>query len=98
MNELPSRDAFFACLDTPFHLDEPGLGVELLLAQVSELKATREAQTFSIIFHGPADCLMPQRIYRLAHPRLGEFDLFLVPIGAQGNRVMYEAVFNQMLI
>jgi hypothetical protein len=49
---------------------------------------------FSLIFRGPRAPLLPQRTYRLAHPALGAFDLFLVPIGPDQDGQCYEAVFN----
>ena len=36
----------------------------------------------------------PQAIYRVSHPKLGEFDLFLVPIQSRKPGLDYEAVFN----
>jgi hypothetical protein len=49
---------------------------------------------FSIVFLGPRDPLLPQRIYRLEHEELGTLDLFLVPIGRDDAGVRYEAVFT----
>lgn len=49
---------------------------------------------FSIVFHGPGDVLLPQRIYRMEHAEIGVFDLFLVPIGPDEKGLRYEAVFN----
>ena len=48
---------------------------------------------FSLVFRGPRDRVLPQRIYRLAHAEMGEFELFLVPIGPDGEGMRYEAVF-----
>lgn len=36
----------------------------------------------------------PQAIYRVSHPKLGEFDLFLVPVQTRKPGLDYEAVFN----
>lgn len=36
----------------------------------------------------------PQAIYRVSHPTLGEFDLFLVPVQSRKPGLDYEAVFN----
>lgn len=41
----------------------------------------RHRQPFSIVFRGPGDVLLPQRIYRMEQDRIGAFELFLVPIG-----------------
>ena len=49
---------------------------------------------FSIVFLGPRDPVLPQRIYRLEHDELGTLDLFLVPIGRDDAGVRYEAVFT----
>ena len=98
-DQLPTRDDFAGCLHTRFRvMDAPQQAVlDLELAQVSELRGNRSAQTFSIVFHGPAGRFMPQRIYRLSHDRLGELELFLVPVGKEGESILYEAVFNQLI-
>ena len=49
---------------------------------------------FSIVFRGPHDLLLPQRIYRIEHDQIGAFDLFLVPIGPDQLGLRYEAVFT----
>jgi hypothetical protein len=51
------------------------------------------ARPFSLVFRGPGEPVLPQRIYRLEHPALGALDLFLVPIGRQPDGLRYEAVF-----
>ena len=45
---------------------------------------------FTLVFRGPGEPLLPQRIHRLEHPVLGALDLFLVPIGPG----RYEAIFT----
>ncbi len=52
-----------------------------------------EMERFSLYFHGPATFL-PQAIYPISHEGMGDFDLFLVPIGSIENGFRYEAVFN----
>jgi hypothetical protein len=49
---------------------------------------------FSLVFRGPSDVLVPQRIYRVEHAELGAFELFLVPIGPDREGMRYEAVFT----
>jgi hypothetical protein len=53
----------------------------------------RERAPFSIVFRGPRDLALPQRIYRMEHDDLGTFELFLVPIGAGNDGTRYEAIF-----
>jgi hypothetical protein len=50
-------------------------------------------QQFSLIFRGPADRMLPQGTYRLGHPRLGEIEIFLVPLGPDPEGMRYEAAF-----
>ena len=51
-------------------------------------------ERFSVFFAGPGDIKLPQHLYRLAHHRMGEFDIFLVPVSGDENSYRYEAVFN----
>src|SRR6266849_5160998 len=41
----------------------------------------RSREPFSIVFRGPRECLLPQKIYKIEHEKLGMLELFLVPIG-----------------
>jgi hypothetical protein len=47
---------------------------------------------FSLLFHTRPDVLIPQQICRLRNPRLGEFPLFIVPLGPDARGMRYEAV------
>ena len=49
---------------------------------------------FTLTFVGPLQPVLPQRIYRLEHAGVGEFDLFLVPVGPNAQGMQYEAVFT----
>jgi len=53
-----------------------------------------ERVPFSLVFRGPLEPILPQRIYRFEHDALGEFDLFIVPIGPDDSGMQYEAVFG----
>jgi len=52
-----------------------------------------ERESFSLLLLGPKDPCLPQRIYRLEHPQMGSFEIFLVPIGRDEQGTRYEAVF-----
>ena len=56
--------------------------------------ARGERTPFSIVFRGPLEPVLPQRIYRFEHDELGSFELFIVPIGPDESGMQYEAVFN----
>lgn len=49
---------------------------------------------FSLVFVGPREPLLPQRIYPCRHEELGDFELFLVPIDSDSSGTRYEAVFT----
>lgn len=49
---------------------------------------------FSLIFHGPASPYAPQGTWRLKHAELEALDLFLVPLGPEGDLMRYQAVFS----
>jgi hypothetical protein len=54
---------------------------------------------FSLVFVDSASTVaehLPQGIYRVTHAQLGEYDLFLVPLGpsADGVGIRYEAIFT----
>jgi hypothetical protein len=53
-------------------------------------------QPFSLIFRGPRDPMLSQRIYSLEHPTLGSLTIFLVPVGPEGDPtgLHYQAIFN----
>lgn len=69
------------------------LEVELVSATGPD-ESTGDARPFSIVFRGPADTLLPQRIYQMEHAGIGSFELFLVPIAPDEEGHRYEAVFN----
>ena len=89
---LPHRDTSFRVVGTDFD------GLEVRLTDVDELPVQPNAprpESFSLVFAGPGRPMLEQRTYRLAHPVIGELEIFLVPIGysAEGG-LLYEAVFN----
>ena len=49
---------------------------------------------FSLIFRGPLDPSLPQRIYPMEHEQMGTLELFLVPIGPDAEGMRYQAIFN----
>lgn len=77
--------------------DDTGM-LEVELVEVSPLgenqKDEDQRQSFSVIFRGPGEPVLPQRIYSLEHKGLGQLDLFLVPLGPENDDMLYEAVFT----
>ncbi len=83
-------------LNTKFRVVEMDEPVELELFNVSELKTGGGQESFSLLFHGAKDKLLPQKLYDLEHDTLGQGSIFLVPVGAKDDIIEYEAVFNRL--
>lgn len=49
---------------------------------------------FSLIFIGPSDVVLVQRIHVLKHEKMGEVPIFLVTVGKDERGYHYQAVFN----
>ena len=90
-------DDFQACLKQTFLLQLDDYSDELELIRVErheDSHALGEREAFSIVFQSNRAEILAQQSCRLAHPRLGELDLFIVPIGQDDAGVRYEAVFS----
>ncbi len=96
MLEHLTRETLSHHLNTKFRLYFDGSkAVEVELIEVTGGETTRQ-ENFSVIFRGPVDHPFWQRIYRMEHEQLGDFELFLVPIRKDAQGFYYEAVFNRV--
>lgn len=82
-----------------FMLNEDDLPpLELKLETVEALNASGGPKgmrpPFSLMFRCPDQRVLPQRLYRLEHPAMGEIAIFMVPIGRDQSGVQYQALFN----
>jgi hypothetical protein len=82
-----------------FRVDLGPRSIELVVTRVIRAAEDRpraselKRDSFSIFFWGPADVLLPQRMYDLAgDPALP--GLFIVPVGRNSDGYEYEAVFT----
>lgn len=53
-----------------------------------------DVERFSLYFYGPGEFCLPQMTYRIEHERMGELDIFLVPVAQDARGFRYEAVFS----
>lgn len=98
MTENLTKDQFAANLNSKFRVQhDASSDLEIELRQVNEGIATPRNEQFALVFAGPQVPFLQQAIYHLIHDKLGEFDLFLVPIGKEPGGFQYEAVFNRFL-
>ena len=88
-------DDFIPCRGQSFRLRAPAGEAELELAEIRPLgRAVRPGGAFSLLFLAPSGPFLPQATYLIAHPTLGDLELFIVPVGAQDGRNAYEAIFT----
>lgn len=75
-------------------------GAEQMVLELVEAKEVGrphrpEARTpFSLVFRGPTEPVLPQRIYAFEHEELGRLEIFIVPIGRDERGTSYEATFT----
>lgn len=95
MLEDLTKESFQPLVGDTFRLVSHEPPLELKLAEI-EARWGRgpKREPFSLLFLGPAEPLLPQRIYRLEHRSLGALDIFLVPVGRDGAAARYEAAFT----
>ena len=93
-----TEQEFSKHIGTEFQADVNQNEVALKLTDVKGYLSKPNEQSgmerFSAFFDGPGAMKLPQAIYHLRHEKMGEFDLFLVPVSGDANGFRYEAVFN----
>ncbi len=105
LDEL-SFATFKALVNSRFRVAvSPAATVELELIEaelagevVSDQSRTPKYENFSLVFAGAAGERLTQKTYRFSHDKIGDFDLFIVPIAAERGRIHYQAVFNRLLL
>ena len=99
MSDFQTEAEFAKNVNTNFRIEfEGSKHVDLKLVAVTprKIEPNEEAgmERFSAVFSGPLDFFLPQATYHIAHPEMGEFDVFLVAIGKEADGFRYEAVYN----
>jgi hypothetical protein len=95
--DLLSLDHFAGCLNETFSADLQGMQAAFVLVEARPLPAhmpNAARVPFSLVFHNESALLFPQQTYRMHHPRLGETDIFLVPVAQDRSGFLYQAVFS----
>lgn len=77
-----------------FTLEEASIELELEEATLGAAPPDAGRHPFSLVFRGPPDPLLAQRIHRLEHAELGALEIFIVPIARDAGAARYEAVFS----
>ena len=93
-----SLETFSPYVGEQFAIDtgsDTELGVTLVEASALASQASPTGRLpFSLLFEGPSEPILPQRIYPLDHPALGRLELFLVPLQPESGQARYQAIFT----
>ena len=99
MSDKQTEAEFSKHVNTKFQVQaEAPQPIELTLVSVTPRRIEPHEQAgmerFSAVFMGPREIFLPQQTYRVSHPEMGEFDIFLVALGQEPEGIRYEAVYN----
>jgi hypothetical protein len=93
-----TKTMFEENLNTRFWLVDDGSEPHAMdLIELTNGHSSPRQEQFSLRFRGDRNKVFPQRIYPMKHDSIGDFDLFLVPIGRDDTGTLYEAVFNRLI-
>ena len=97
LDKLTSTD-FSAHLNQPFMLELESLPPILLQLRAVQKLDTNEQKPrayqqgpFAVVFNGPLRPILPQQVYRVQHPTMGQLHLLFTPIGPNGSSMQYKA-------
>lgn len=82
-------------VNTNFHIIENDTRIELI--EITSKQTTPQQEMFSLIFFGTKENFLEQKAYQLKHEKLGEGEIFLVPISQTEDGYKYEAGFNRLI-
>ena len=90
-----TADIFEPLEGESFTVGAQDLSLELVgVTKLSGSEKDPERHPFSLTFKGRCSDMPAQGLYRLEHPTVGELEIFLVPVGMEGEAYLFEAVFN----
>jgi hypothetical protein len=97
MPEYLKKTDFDPYVNETFTVHSPIIGnQEVVLAELTE-KNYPGQECFSLFFRGPKQPVLQQMTYTLTHPKMGEFQLFMVPVQyPKQDGVYYQSVFNRI--
>jgi len=98
MTQELTRDDYAANLNTDFVVEfNPEMKITMQLIEATEVLERFRQRTYSLLFQAPADTPIAQGMLNIEHEKLGQFNIFLVPVGKDDRGVLFESVFNQLM-
>jgi hypothetical protein len=91
-----SLEDFLPLVGTDVDVSAFGQTARMNLREASAVKSPspRATPPFHLVLGAPPTWRTPQGMFRFAHPKLGDIEMFAVPIGPDGDGFCYEIVFN----
>jgi hypothetical protein len=90
-----TAEHFYPYTGARFRVTSDSLEMELIEVTVLRPAAAEGLRApFALIFRGPHDPVLAQRVHVVENRELGALQLFLVPIGPEPAGMRYEAVFG----
>jgi hypothetical protein len=98
MLENVTYEDFQKWLNQKFQIQYGGGAIEVELTECRTLSSPRrkdaQREPFALIFRGPRQPVLPQRIYKLGGGPAATLEIFMVPVGPDATGMRYEAVFS----
>ena len=90
-----TKSSFDPHLNSKFTVVHEAIGeLEVELVHIVDKKAEGQ-EAFSVEFKGPEDKPLSQGNHTFKHGKMGEFNLFIVPVERVENGFLYQAVFSR---
>jgi len=89
-------EEFAACLNQDFEVVFPDGTLPLKLTEARPLGVRPESirEPFALTFVAGRPLRLPQGVYKMRNPTLGEMEIFLVQVAVDQSSCTFEAVFN----
>ena len=98
MEKSPEKADFEAQLKTTFKvLPDAENEFEMTLVEVKTAISNKFQECFALLFKAPESATPEQGMFRLRHEKLGDLEIFLVPVKKNDDGLFYEAIFNKLL-
>ena len=91
-----SLEDFLPLVGTDVDISAFGRTARMNLREAAAIKSPspRATPPFRLVLGAPATWRMPQGMFRFTHPKLGDIEMFAVPIGPVDEGFCYEIIFN----
>lgn len=95
MSDPHSVETFVPAVGRAFSLEGEGTpALTLMEARPLGERGGAPRRPFALLFDGPSHLPLQQGTYALHEASVGSFAIFLVPVGLDGDRLLYEAIFG----